>query len=181
MIQPTNPEENTSDFNWDNLLTDILEEIGPNESPNSLPAVEELDNAEPLTPNGTCIYCTKCVDIKLWYPLFPPTPYSTPIIQWMRIVVAPRMQHFRRCFMCVMINIMHSNDEFTIVDQILAEKMVHSIPDLVNMSHMCIHENIAETSENTEESPVEQPKEEIGDIRQILQNFRNRQNPENAE
>ena len=175
MTQPTNPNENTPNIDWDNLLTGIIEEIGPNEGLEDTPAVE-------LTPNGTCIYCTKCTDIKLWYPIFPLNPYNLPILQWFRITVAPRMQHFRRCFMCVMIHIMHSNGEFTMLDQILAEKMMHSIPDLVQMPHMCIHENIADPPESTEEElPIEQPIEQIGDIRQILQNFRNRQNPENAE
>ena len=198
---PNNENEdnqNKPEINWDNLLNDIQQELGPSpETTNVPPTPTGLEPVE-KTKDGNCIYCLKCADVKLWYPQFPLDNYHMPIVQWIRVMVAPRMQHYRRCFVCIMLYMMHNPMEFNLVDQVLAEKMLHSVPDIMNnMPHLCIHENIAPTSAPTEmpfsleegQTPNKTPEEEDTtgttttrepkDIRQIIEEFNHNKRKEN--
>lgn len=184
-----NPEDNESQesestFDWDSLLTDIQKDLGP--SP-VLPAEgspkDNSPNPEHETSNGQCLYCVQCKDIKLWFPAFPPNPYHLPVIMWLRTIVAPIMQRHQRCFVCVLIHILNAPN-FTIVDQIIAEKLMHTLPDLLGMPKSCIHSDTVDGPPQDvvpEEQPVQEetPPAAPRDIRQILADFR--QNQEEAD
>ncbi len=185
---------NKAEINWDNLLNDIQQELGPSEITNNINPnqLENIPAHTEKTQEGTCIYCLKCTDVKLWYPQFPIDSYHIPIVHWIRVMIAPRMQHYRRCFICIMLYVMHNPMEFNLVDQILAEKLLHAVPDMLNnMPHLCIHENIAEPAPETpalaegqiqeteEPSTNEETPRTPKDIRQIIADFNDNKEKEN--
>lgn len=174
-------ESSDSTFDWDSLLSDIQKDLGP--SPVVTPGNQAVDNPNPEheNPRGQCLYCKQCKDIKLWFPAFPPNPYHLPLIMWLRTLVAPLMQQHQRCFICVMMYILNSPN-FTILDQMIAEKLMQALPDLLNMPKSCIHSDSVNDPEGAlpppaaeeptppkaEEKAPEQPR----DIRQIIADFK---------
>ena len=180
-----NDNTNNENINWDGLLNEIQAELGPITAETT--SLQSTDTSLPeKTANGTCIWCLKCENVKLWYPQFPTDAYHIALVHWLRMIVAPTMQHYRRCFVCVMMYIMSNPTEFNLIDQVLAEKLIHSIPDLMAMPHLCIHENriepdtsemkaLPESPETKETPPTKQtPK----DIRQIINDFNENKNTE---
>ena len=181
-------QESDSTFDWDSLLSDIQKDLGP--SPVIAPNAQALDNVEPQhdNPRGQCLYCKQCKDIKLWFPAFPPNPYHLPIVMWLRTLVAPLMQQHQRCFICVMMYILNSSN-FTILDQIIAEKLMQALPDILTMPKSCIHADSVDdpvgatppatapeepAQPKTEEKAPEQPR----NIRQIIADFQKNEETE---
>ena len=162
VLNPT-PQENNENFDWDSLLKDIQTNLGPSH-------IEQPIQEK----NDRYIYCKHCENVPLWLPALPPNTYHLPVIMWFQQIVVPRMYHNERCFVCVLTYILNS-PQFTIVDQILAEKFIHSVPDLIN-SHI-IH-----LEKEQKQEPTQQPKEEYTQptessnepksIRDILQQFK---------
>lgn len=168
-----NNSNNSPEINWDNVLSDIHEKLGPAEVDNTqIP--QEQPTQEP-SPEGNCIFCVRCKTVKLQYPEFPLDPYHLPMAIWIKVNISGRMKANRRCFPCVLTYILQYPEEFSLLDQIIAEKLMHSLQDLTLMPYKCLHENFSKPPDEPKQMPdtTEKPR----NIRDILENFKN-SNPE---
>ena len=171
-------DNNMTDNNstpWDNVLSDIFDKIGPAEGSGEAVEVPPEEQITEPSPQGNCIYCVECKNITLHYPQFPENMFHNAIIGWMRVVVIPRMNYNKRCFVCVLQYILQSqSNEFTLIDKIIAEKMMQSLPELATLPQYCIHTNVAPNPEEQVKESNEPSSTRPKNIRQILNEFRER-------
>lgn len=176
MSTPNN-ESSGPNIDFDELLQDIQKNIGPKDTEPTntaglLPAELQPDEV-PLEDRGQsdegCLYCVNCKKAKLQYPAFPLHPHTLPLVQWINMFVAPTMELHKLCFACVLTWMYQYTDPtgpVTIVDKIIAEKLLNTYDQYRHLPINCIHER----------KPVE-PAEEPEPRNQQQTNIENEEYP----